>query len=30
MFDFKNIMCLGVSEPTKQLDAQSTSTALPI
>ena len=28
MFDFKSIMVLGVSEPTKQLAAQSAATTL--
>ena len=28
MFDFKNLMCLGVSEPTKQAAAQITAAAL--
>ena len=29
MFDFKNLMCLGVFKPTTQAAAQSTATALP-
>ena len=29
MFDFKSIMSLGVSDPTKQLAVPSTATVLP-